>query len=213
MATANVVHGDLVVQGNLSVLGDAGITPAIERTSLAQEQLARHKIQMTDWRVWDAFQTVLPGTSATDDLALIGGTFGTASPSIQTYDVKAAGAVTLYARCLFNLPHTYDTAQTVTLRAHAGMLTTISDGTATIDFAVYRSNDEAGIGSDLSTTTAATTINSLVLSNKDFVITATSLSPGDTLDIRMAIAIADTATATAVKGIVGSVELLLDSKG
>ena len=92
------------------------------------------------------------------------------------------------------------------------MLTTISDTSAAIDFECYRSNDEAGIGSDL-VTTSATSINSLTLANKDFVVTATSLLPGDTLDIRMKIAIVDSATATAVIGLVGGVELLLGVKG
>ena len=93
------------------------------------------------------------------------------------------------------------------------MFTTIADTSATIDFEAYRANDEAGIGSDLSTTTPATTINSVVLANKDFVITAASLQPGDTLDIRLSLAINDGATVTAVIGLVGAVELLLGVKG
>lgn len=210
MATSATINDDFVIRGNLTLLGS--LLPAIERTALAQQQAARFKIQPTDWRVWNAFGTNLPATSASDDLGLYGGTFGSASPSIQTYDVKAAGSVTLYARCTFQLPHTYDTAQTVTLRAHAGMLTTVSDGACTLDFEVYRSNDEAGIGSDLCAT-AAQSIKSLTLADKDYTITATTLSPGDTLDIRMTVAVTDAATATAVIAIIGAVEVLLDVKG
>lgn len=210
MASQLSVPEDLIVRGNATILGT--LLPGLSRTDLLQEPLARYKIQPTDWRVWDAFQTNLPGTSAADDLALIGGTFASASPSIQTYDVKAAGSLTLYARCLFQLPHEYDTGNTVTLRAHAGMLTTVADTACTIDFEVYRSNDEAGIGSDICNT-SATTINSLTFANKDFSILATTLNPGDTLDIRMKIAVNDAATITAVKACVGAVELLVDSKG
>lgn len=201
---------DVVVQGNLRVNG--AIQPALAKTALLQQNNERFKIQPTDWRVWDAFATNLPGTPATDDLGLIGGTFATGSPSIQTGDLKAAGATTRYARCTFQLPHNYVAGQSVTIRAHAGMLTTVASSAATIDFQAYRSNDEAGIGSDL-VTTAATTINSLTLENIDFDVTAATLGPGDTLDIRMAVLVNDAATATAVIGIVGSVELLLDTQG
>lgn len=210
MASPVVVPGDLQIQGNAYLYGT--LNPPLARTSLAQEDNARRKIQPTDWRVWDAMQTNLPGTAATDDLAIVGGTFGTASPSLQTGDLKAAGSTTRYARCTFQLPHNYVAGETVTIRAKAGMLTTVADTAATIDFAAYRSNDESGIGSDL-VTTSATTINSLTLANKDFTVTPTTLNPGDTLDIRMAVLVNDAATATAVTGIVGSVEVLIDVKG
>jgi hypothetical protein len=207
--SATIFPESVIIQGDLIVNGSK---PAYARTELTQEDNARFKIQPTDWRVWDAMATNLPGTSATDDLALVGGTFATGSPSIQTSDLKAAGSTTRYARCTFQLPHNYVAGQTVTLRARAGMLTTVADVAATIDFQVYRSNDEAGIGSDLCAT-SATTINSLTLANKDFTITPASLLPGDTLDIRMAVLVNDAATATAVIGIVGGVEVLLDVKG
>lgn len=199
----------VVVQGGLVVLGSK---PNYQRSDLTQESNARYKLSPLQWRVWDAIATNLPATPATDDLGLVGGTFGTGSPSIQTGDLKNAGATTRYARTTFQLPKEYVAGQSVTIRAHAGMLTTVASATATIDFEVYRSDDEAGIGSDLCAT-AATTINSLTLADKDFTITAASLLPGDTLDIRIAIAVNDSATATAVTGIVGSVELLLDVKG
>ena len=147
-----------------------------------------------------------------DDLRIVGGTFGSASPSIQTGDVKAQGTTTKRARFQFTLPTEYVAGQSITIRSHAGMLTTVSDGVATIDFEAYRSNDEAGISADL-VTTAATTIKSLTLANQDFVVTPTNCLPGDTIDIRMTVSITDAATATAVIGIVGSVEVLLDVKG
>ena len=117
--------------------------------------------------------TNLPGTSAADDLGLIGGTFATASPCIETYDVKAAGAVTLYARAAFQLRPEYDAGQTVLIRAHAGMVTTISDTTATLDFQAFESDNESGISADL-VTTVATTINSVTLADIDYAVTATA---------------------------------------
>lgn len=201
---------DLIVQDNLRVNGT--IQPGIGRTNLIQDNNQRFKIQPTDWRVWDALQTNLPSPAANDDLGLVGGTFGTGTPSIQTGDLKAAGATTRYARCTFELPAEYVAGQSVTIRAHAGMLTTAADTSATLDFQLYRSNDEAGLGSDL-VADAAQDINSTSLANFDFDVTPNSLNPGDTLDIRMAVAVNDGATGTAVIGFVGSVEILLDIKG
>lgn len=210
MALPLVVPEDLLVQGNATILGT--LSPPIPRSSLLQEDGARYKIPMVAWRVHDAIQTNLPGTGATDDLAIVSGTLGTSAPSIQTGDLKAAGATTRYARCTFDLPHEYVAGQTVTLRAKAGMLTTVADTSATIDFQVYRADDGTLEGSDICAT-AATTINSLTFANKDFTITPTSLLPGDTLDIRLAITVTDGATATAVIGAAGGIELLLDVKG
>lgn len=209
MALTNLVTGDMLVQGDLIVTGNS---PAKSRSDLTQEDNARFPIPLDSWRVWDAMATNLPGTSATDDLGFIGGTFGSASPSIQTSDLKAAGSTTRYARVVTKLPHSYVAGQSVTIRAHAGMKTTVADTAATIDFEAYRSNDETGIGSDL-VTTAATTINSLTLANKDFILSTGTLLPGDTLDIRMTVLVNDAATGTAVIGLVGGVELLLDVKG
>ena len=209
MALVHLIAGDMLVQGNLDV---TGTSPAKARTDLTQEDNARFPIPLDRWRVWDAMATNLPGTSATDDLGFIGGTFATASPSIQTSDLKAAGSITRYARVTFKLPHSYVAGQSVTIRAHAGMKTTVADVAATIDFEAYRSNDETGIGSDL-VSTAATTINSLTLANKDFVLSAGTLLPGDTLDIRMTVLVNDAATVTSVIGLVGGVEVLVDVKG
>lgn len=202
-------HDTVYFEQGVVFLG--GYSPATPRSSLLQEDNARHKVPLTDLRVFDAMQTVLPGTAASDDLALIGGTFGSASPSIRTSDAKAT-TVTQRARFLFSLPHSYVAGETVTLRLRAGMNTTVSDGTATVDVECYRSDDESGIGSDICQTNA-TTINSLTDANKDFTINPATLAPGDTLDVRLTIAITDTATATAVIGQIGGIEFLLDSKG
>jgi hypothetical protein len=193
---------------NTGIAGDA----AIARTKLAQETLTKYPIKLTDFRVHDAMQTVLPNPSANDDLGLYGGTFGTDSPMLKTYDVKAAGAVTLYARVLVELPAEYDDAETVEIRIHAEMQTTVADTTATVDVECYESDKEGGISADLCAT-AAQSINSLVDDDYDFTITATDLVSGDVLDIRIAVAVNDAATGTAVVAAIGSVELLCDIRG
>lgn len=208
MAIVQRVTGDFYVAGNITRTGTG---PAIAREDLTQENNALFKVPLTDLRVWDAMATNLPGTAAADDLALIGGTFATNSPTIRTSDAKAT-TVTQYARFLVSLPHEYVDGETVMIRVHAGMNTTVSDGTATVDFQCYASDDEGGISADL-VTTAAQSINSLTDADFNFVVTATSLTAGDTLDIRMTIAITDTATGTAVIGQVGGITLVLDVKG
>ena len=188
-----------------------GTLPSIQRADLAQDSLASYPIPLTQLRVWDALQTNLPGTAAADDLGLIGGTFGSASPAVRTSDAKAS-TTTQRARLPVPLPPEYVSAQRVRIRLHAGMVTTISDGTATVDVEAYKSDKEAGIGSDLCIT-AATSINSLTDADRDFDLTASGLVAGDVLDVRITIAITDTATATAVIGQIGSVERLCDIKG
>ena len=205
------IDGDLLVTGNIRIGGD--LQPDLARSNLVQESLAEFPIPFEAWRVHDAFGTNLPGTPLTDDLGLVGGTFGTGTPSIQTEDLKAAGATTSYARAVVRLPAEYDAGEDVVLRFRAGMLTTIADTTATLDVEAYKLDDEAGVdGSDL-VTTAAQTINSLTAADKDFVVSASGLSPGDLLDVRIAVAINDGASATAVVGLVGSASLRCDIRG
>lgn len=208
----NLVDGDLRVTEDLFVGGS--ITPLQSRGAiLSQEPNIEYPIPWTDLRVWDAFQTNLPGTAATDDLSIATGTFGTGVPYVSAGDLKAAGATTRYARFVFQLPPEYEAGQTVTLRFSAGMLTTVADTSCTVDAECYLDGRETvKSGSDL-VTTAATSINSTTFANKDFTITPTALTPGDRLDIRIAITCTDAATVTAVTPAIGAIEMLLDIKG
>lgn len=211
------VTGDCTVQGTLNhpdgTIVNAAINAnaAIARTKLAENALQGFVVPLTDLRVWDAFQTNLPGTAATDDLGLIGGTFATNSPMVKTSDAKNT-SVTQYARFMVRLPAEYVAGGDVTLRLHAGMQTTVANGTATVDVQAYESNREGGISADL-VTTSATTVNSLTLADKDFTVTPAGLAPGNWLDVRVVIAITDSATGTAVLGVIGSIELLCDIQG
>lgn len=199
------VRGTLDLRSG-SVLFANGQVP---RTVLAQNPGAAFPIDLTNLRTWDDFATNLPGTAATDDLAIIEGTFGTDAPRLQTGDLKAAGATTRYARFTFALPEQYVDGDAFTIRVRAGMDTTISDGTATVDIEAYRYDDDGGVGSDLCAT-AAQDINSLTKSDNDFTITPTGLSAGDVFDVRVAVAISDTAGATAVIGEISRISVLVD---
>ena len=202
---------DLRLTGNLTV-PNTGVSAQTRGSILQQDSGAIFPIDLTALRVWDAYHTVLPGTAASDDLALTGGTFGTASPTVDAGDLKAAGATTRYARFQVSLPECYVAGQTVTLSISAGMATTIADTSCTLDVEAYESDKEGGIGSDLCTT-AATTINSLTFADVAFTITPGGLTAGDVLDIRIAIACNDGATGTAVTPTIGGIDLLCDIKG
>lgn len=202
--------GDHVFQGATTFAG--GVTNTWDRSQMTQETLAAFPIPLTSLRVHDAFQTVLPGTAASDDLGLLGTAFGTAAPTVVTSDAKAT-TVTQRARAMVQIPECYVTGETVVIRVYAGMKTTLSDGTATLDVEAYEMTGSGGIGSDL-VTTAATSINgSLTNSARDFTVTSSGLAPGDWLDIRITIAITDAATATAVIGEIDWIALCCDIKG
>ena len=210
MANPTTLPGDLIVAGDVRINGR--ISPAIAKSSLlALAELQAFPIPLTDFRVWDALQTLLPGTPSSDDLGLVGGTFGTATPSIRTEDLKAAGATNKRARFLVQLPWEYVAGESVTLRFKAGMITTIASSSATLDCEAYKlqADPDDSIGSDL-VSTSAVNINSLTFSDVDLVVTPTSLSPGDILDVRVTIAVNDAATATAVIAGITSAKLLCD---
>jgi hypothetical protein len=210
MASPTSIPGDLVIGGNLRLGGN--ISPAIPKSDiLALAEYQEFPIPLTDFRVWDAMQTLLPGTPSADDLGLVGGTFGTATPSVRSEDLKALGATNKRARFLVQLPWEYEAGQSVKLRITAGMITTVSDTSATLDVEAYKlqSDPDNAIGSDL-VTTAATTMNSTTFVGIDFVITPTSLSPGDILDVRITVAVNDGASVTAVIAGITSVKLLAD---
>lgn len=210
MATGLNVTGDAVISGNLR-LGGTLSPPVPKDNILALAELQPFTVPLTDFRVWDAMQTPLPGTPATDDLGLVGGTFGTATPSLRTEDLKALGATSNRARVLVQLPWEYQAGQSIKLRFKAGMITTIADTTATLDCEVYKlqSDPDDAIGSDL-VSTAATTINSLVFGDIDFTVNPSGLSPGDILDVRITTTVTDGASGTAVIAGISSARLLAD---
>lgn len=202
---------DIRVTGNIAVK-DTGVSAQTRTSILKQDALAMFPVKFTDLRVWDAFQTNLPGTAATDDLALVGGTFATSPPTISAGDCKALGATSRYARFMVELPECYEAGETVTISLSAGMVTTVASVSCTVDVECYEIDKIGGIGSDLCTT-SATTINSLVFAAKAFTITPSGLTAGDVLDVRITIAVNDGATGTAVTPTIAGIDLLCDIKG
>lgn len=186
------------------------LTRPVTRAELAQTDLARYQVPLQSLRIWDAVQTVLTGTSGTDDLGIYGGTFGTNPMRVSTGDVKTV-SVTRYARFQFQLPAEYIAAETVAIIVNAGCQTTAADGSATIDFEVYQVTDKT-LSADLCAT-AAQSINSSTFAEKTFLITSTGLTAGDVLEARVTIASVDTATGTAVDPSFTELFLACDIKG
>jgi len=191
---------------------DTGISPQERSSILKQTSDAVLPIDMANLRVWDAYNTVLPGTAAADDLALIGGTFGTAPPKVEAGDLKAAGATVRYLRFAYILPESYDEFQTAGLRMSCGCVTTVADTSCTVDVQAYRLDKLGGISADLCMT-AAQTINNTTLSDKLFAFNPATFVPGDVLDVRVAIACNDAATATAVTPTIASFDRICDIIG
>lgn len=179
------------------------------RSTLTEDALQPYPIKIADLRVWDAPTTnAVATTAANDDLAVVYNTFGTASPSVESGDGKAT-TITRKVGFQFTVPPEYVSAGDLKVRLNAGMKTTVSDGTATIDVQAYRA---AAPTVDICAT-SATSINSLTAANKDFTLTATDVVPGDLIDIVVTIAVTDSATVTAVIGKVNLITLLADIKG
>jgi len=192
---------------NYTIAGNADIA----YTKIAQRVLAESVIPLTQARVWDATQTNLPATPASDDLGLVSGTWGTNPVRITAGDVKALGSTTRRLYLAIPIPSNYEDGQTIQLRIRAKMETTVADNSCTIDAEAYVGSDGA-LGSELVTTPAAS-MNSLSAANYDFAINATGVDPGDLLEVRISIASNDAATATAVTPAIYSVSLLCDTRG
>lgn len=181
-------------------------------TQLAQRTFMAYPVPFTSCRVWDAMHTMVVGTAATDDLALITGTPGTDAPKLSAGDLKAAGATSRKVAFELDVPANYDDGETFQVRIRAGMETTIADGSCTVDLQVWKPAGDGLVGSDLCAT-AAQSINSLAEADKDFEITASSLDPGDKLICVVTIACTDTATATAVTPVIYSILRRCDTRG
>jgi len=203
------IDGDCRVTGDLTV---DGALPSVNRSDLVQDDAQEYAVPLTDLRVWDALSSLLPASSSADDLAIDTNTFGTDAPSVNTGDVKAS-TVTRYARFLFGLPPEYQDGETVQIQVSAGMETTVADGSATLYVECYKHDREGDDGDSDLCSTAAQSINSLTAADKTFTITASGLTAGDILDIRLAVAVTDSATGTAVQASIFAVEMLLDVKG
>jgi hypothetical protein len=206
---SNIFPGDVLIQGALTVTN--GISGSLARTGLVSEALTNVGIPLTNFRVWDAFQTLL-GTAGSDDMGIGTGAFGTGLPYLVSSNADNT-SITQYARALIQLPPQYVAAGAIQVRLAAGMLTSVASSSATVDVEAYLSaRTTLKSGSDL-VTTAAQSINSLTFAEKTFDLSTATLSPGSWLDIRLTFAATDAAVGTAVLCAIAHAELLLTTQG
>lgn len=207
------------LQADLVALPAGGIsdaevsaTAAIQRSKLQQETLAEYPVPLPSGYTWDAAATNVPAAAANDDLGLVTGTPGSAAISLQTGDLKNAGATTRKVGFTVVIPPEYVAGETAVLRISGGMISTVASATATVDVECWKSDEDATAGADICATSAQS-INSLTFADKDFTLTPTTLAPGDILEIVISVAVTDSATASAVIGCIGAIKLCLDIKG
>lgn len=182
----------------------------ITQLECKQRDAVEYTVPVANFRVHDAFQTAL-STASSDDLGVATGTLGTAGCYLTSGNAQGT-ALTQYARFQFVLPPEYYAGETVKVRLYCDM-TTAATVSATADVQAYKQSVSAGtVGSDLCTT-AALSINSTTAAAKDFTITSTSLSPGDVLDIRIAVAISDGSGSGTVTALIYQAAMLLDIRG
>lgn len=170
--------------------------------------LQAYPVRVTECRVHDAMSTVLPAAAAADDMGVNTGTPGTDGPSLRGVDF---GATASDEKCGFQfvLPQSYRAGETITLRCHAGMLTTVADGSATLDVECWKDDGDGTVSADICAT-AAQNINSLTLADKDFTITPTGLEGGDLLNVRLSFAGSDTGNLGVMIPTITAITVLLD---
>lgn len=173
---------------------------------ISSSQSAPYPVRMEDLKAPTALATPLGTTGSSTIIGLVTGTVGTAAPTLQSADSKAASQ-SPKAIFEFVLPNDYRAGSAITLRANAGMLTTVADTSATLTVEAWKDAGDGTVGSNLGP--AAQSINSLTAANKDFVITPTGLVAGDRLVIRLTFAIVDGATATAVIAKINALKMLI----
>ena len=213
------LSGSMGFTGEITI-GESSVTNSniatnadIARSKLAQD-VKTYTIPLTSCRIWDAMATslgVAAGAPSADDMGLITGTPGTAVPTLNSIDWKGASPT---EKCAFEfvLPAEYDAANTITLRIRAAMLTTVSDGTATIDANCYASNRDGVASADL-VTTVAQNMKTLTPANYDFTVTPTGRAAGDRLVFVLTFGGTDTGAAGEMISEISEIEVLLDVRG
>jgi hypothetical protein len=192
----------------------ANVVGTWPRATLSQEAQKAYDLPLQDFVVHDDPATRLPDTPAGDDLGIAGATFGTNAIHLITDDQKANGeATSLYGRTTFRLPPEYVAGQAVQVVLAAGANTTIAQTSMTVDAEAHKVHATDGTaGADL-VTSDAQTCNNLTAALKTFTLDASGLTPGDKLEIRLAITINDASTGTAVKGVINNAYMALSIKG
>ena len=162
--------------------------------------------------VWDSGQP-LPSTPAGDDLGFVfgSGVSATETPVIGTGDVKATSST---RKCAFPiiLPDRYAAGKTIDIKVYAGAKTTVAETSMTLDAELFLADGDGTSNADI-VATAAQSMNNLTYATYTFSVTPTSRVAGENLWLLLSIAYVDAATATAVIGQIGKVDLVCQCRG
>jgi len=180
---------------------------------MVQEDAVIYDIPLDAWRKDDF--TALPVAGDGVNLGFIDAAHAGTSPhKLRTESIQGETEVET-ARTQFVLPAEYVAGQSVTFRMRAKCDTTSGGipGTKTVDLACRKMGSGVDVFSaDLVSTGAQTTVNN-TYTDEDFVITPTTLSPGDVLDLKITSTLEETSGTDNVEHDICRTELLLDIKG
>jgi hypothetical protein len=187
-----------------------GTLQPILRSDMLQENLVVNAVPWSSFRRFDVHGDNLPEGATSDDLGLLAGAAGSASPMLVS---TTASGTTITQKCRFEfvLPAEYIAAGRVYIRLHS-RVQVVANVSATVDVNAYEANSEGGMSADLCIT-SATTINSVTWADQTFILTATALDVGSRLDVLLTVAVNDTGAANAAIANIGSVDVLCDTKG
>lgn len=185
--------------------------PTIDRADLTEESLIEYTIPLSSMRVHDDFAANLGSSATSNNMGLVTGTPGTDAPTLQGSDFGGT-SVNDKASFQFALPPEYVSGGSISLRVRGAMLTTISDGTATIDVECWPQDDDGAASSDICATSAQS-INNLTPAAKTFTITPTNLVVGDVLTFRLSFGGSDSGDAGVMIPELSKVSVLLDIRG
>ena len=206
---ASTLTGNVAAAGTLAVTGVTTVAGGIAaggvaRTALAEDALAVFDLPIRNWMAEDG---------AVLGIAEEAGTFFVQDGTNQMYlqgEVSNNETEVSVMKTSFTLPENYVDGATINIRAVVDVTGAGTLGTCTVDFSVFKQDNDGAIGSDLVTTSAtAVTADS---GAKDFVVTPTGIVSGDVLSIKLTTSIQETA-ATAIQAIITKTQMLLDVKG
>jgi hypothetical protein len=190
--------------------------PHINADQLARRNLQEHVVDLTQCRIHDDFGVILPNAGATDNLGLVGGSFGTNAPSLQTEDHQDNGGALLNKGAFtYALPPQYVPGRPVLIRFQAGMISNVADQNATLDIECHSNDEDNSVSADLASAAVSNNMNIIIASVKtiDFTITAAALSPGSVLNVEFSTSVDDDATSAEVIGCITKISVLCDTQG
>lgn len=187
-----LVEADLEVDGNADLDGTLSVAGASTMSGSLGVVSQTIGVDFSNFRIHDNIDAFIDQAAADDDdLTLVQGTFGTNATTVETIDCGGLNDTTQRAMFWFVMPPSYVAGSTVSIVANSGMVTTVADQAATLDFECYvpdYANADGTVSSDL-VTTAAQSVNSTTFGDDTFVVdddvSGHALAPGSMIQCRV----------------------------